>query len=43
MSQEEAYRWFLGTPGVPVAADRVWELTATAGRVAAGDARAALS
>jgi len=42
MSQEEAHRWFLETPGVAVPAGRVQELTDTAARVAAGDARAAL-
>ena len=43
LSQEERYRWFLETPGVPVSADRVKELTDTAVRVSAGDARAALA
>jgi len=43
MSQEEAYRWFLETPGVAVPAGRVKELTDTATRVAAGDARATLA
>ena len=43
MSQEDAYRWFLETPGVPVPADRVRELTDTAVRVAASDARATLA
>jgi predicted dinucleotide-binding enzyme len=32
MSQEEAYRWFLETPGVPVPANRVAELTDAAAR-----------
>ncbi|MEU4234523.1 hypothetical protein AB0F17_60480 [Nonomuraea sp. NPDC026600] len=31
-SQEEAFRWFLDTPGVPVPADRVKELADTAVR-----------
>jgi len=42
MSQEEAYRWFLETPGVAVPAGRVKDLTDTATRVAAADARATL-
>ena len=32
MSQEEAYRWFLETPGVPVSVNRVAELTDAAAR-----------
>jgi 8-hydroxy-5-deazaflavin:NADPH oxidoreductase len=43
LSQEEMYRWFLETPGVPVPAGRVKELTDTAVRASAGDARAALA
>jgi predicted dinucleotide-binding enzyme len=36
VSQEEAYRWFLETPGVAVPADRVKELTDSAVRGPAG-------
>jgi predicted dinucleotide-binding enzyme len=43
LSQEEMYRWFLEKPGVPVPADRVKELTDTAVRASAGEARAALA
>jgi 8-hydroxy-5-deazaflavin:NADPH oxidoreductase len=43
LSQEEMYRWFLETPGVPVPASMVKELTDTAVRASAGDARAALA
>ncbi|MFD7894923.1 NADPH-dependent F420 reductase [Streptomyces sp. NPDC059743] len=32
MSQEESYSWFLNTPGIPVAADRVKELADAAVR-----------
>ena len=41
--QQEAYRWFLETPGIVVPAERVKELTDTAVRVAASDARATLA
>ena len=34
MSQEDAYRWYLQTPGVPVAASRVREPAGAAGRPA---------
>jgi predicted dinucleotide-binding enzyme len=43
LSQEEMYRWFLETPGVPVPASMVKELTDSAVRASAGDARAALA
>jgi predicted dinucleotide-binding enzyme len=43
LSQEEMYRWFLETPGVPVPASMVKELTGSAVRASAGDARAALA
>ncbi|MFE2493069.1 NADPH-dependent F420 reductase [Streptomyces scopuliridis] len=43
LSQEETQRWFFDTPGVPVPADRVRELTTTAVRGPAGGARAALA
>jgi 8-hydroxy-5-deazaflavin:NADPH oxidoreductase len=36
LSQEEAFRWFLETPGTPVSAERVKELTAGAVRSPAG-------
>jgi len=36
LSQQDAFRWYLDTPGVPVPADRVRELTATAARGPAG-------
>lgn len=36
VSQEELYRWFLETPGVPVSADRVKELTENVVRGPAG-------
>lgn len=39
LSMEEAYRWFQETPGTVVAADRVRELTDTAVRNSAGEAR----
>ncbi|MER5537174.1 hypothetical protein [Streptomyces mirabilis] len=40
---EQAQRWFFGTPGVPVPADRVKELTDAAVRRPAGEARATLA
>ncbi|MPY50562.1 NADPH-dependent F420 reductase [Streptomyces acidicola] len=43
MGEEEGRRWFFETPGVPVPAARVEELTATAVRGPAGGSRAALS
>ncbi|WP_369032902.1 NADPH-dependent F420 reductase [Streptomyces adonidis] len=43
LTQEEMGRWFFETPGVPVPVDKVRELTDTAVRRAAGDARATLS
>ncbi|UUU32455.1 NAD(P)-binding domain-containing protein [Streptomyces sp. CA-210063] len=43
LSQEEAGRWFFETPGVPVPAARVRELTDTAVRGEAGGSRMALS
>ncbi|MFE2038700.1 NAD(P)-binding domain-containing protein [Streptomyces scopuliridis] len=43
LSQEETQRWFFDTPGVPVPADRVRELTTTEVRGPAGGARAALA
>ncbi|WP_345432591.1 NADPH-dependent F420 reductase [Actinoallomurus vinaceus] len=43
MSREEAQRWFFETPGVPVPADRVGELTDTAVRGPAGGSRAAIA
>ncbi|MFI1729004.1 NADPH-dependent F420 reductase [Streptomyces acidicola] len=43
MSEEEGRRWFFETPGVPMPAARVEELTATAVRGPAGGSRAALS
>ncbi|MGW1714114.1 NADPH-dependent F420 reductase [Streptomyces sp. NPDC002156] len=43
LTQEEMGRWFFETPGVPVPVDKVRELTGSAVRRAAGDARATLS
>ncbi|KPH98797.1 MULTISPECIES: NADPH-dependent F420 reductase [Streptomyces] len=43
LSQEEAQRWFFETPGVPVPADRVKELTDAAVRRPAGEAPATLA
>jgi hypothetical protein len=43
MSPEEAMRWFLDTPGLPVPADRVKELVGTTVRASAGSARATLA
>ncbi|MDT3439261.1 MULTISPECIES: NADPH-dependent F420 reductase [unclassified Pseudofrankia] len=42
MDQEETQRWFFETPGVPVPAGQVKELTDMAVRRSAGDARATL-
>lgn len=43
LTEEESWRWFFEIPGVPVPADKVKELTATAVRRSAGDARATLT
>ncbi|CAI7977040.1 8-hydroxy-5-deazaflavin:NADPH oxidoreductase [Frankia sp. Hr75.2] len=43
MSQDEMQRWFFETPGVPVPAGRVKELTDTAVRRSASEARATLA
>lgn len=43
MSQDERQRWFFATPGVPVPARRVKELTDTAVRRSASEARATLA
>ncbi len=43
LTQEELGRWFFETPGVPVPAATVTQLTDTAVRRSAGDARATLS
>lgn len=43
LGEEEAQRWFFETPGVPVPAARVEELTDTAVRGPAGGSRAAIS
>jgi predicted dinucleotide-binding enzyme len=43
LTQEEMGRWFFETSGVPVPADKVRELTDTAVRRSAGDARATLA
>ncbi|WP_233518491.1 NADPH-dependent F420 reductase [Streptomyces corynorhini] len=43
LSEEDARRWFFDTPGVPVPAERVRELTASAVRGPAGGSRAALA
>lgn len=43
LTGEETGRWFFEVPGVPVPADKVRELTVTAARHSAGDARATLA
>lgn len=43
LTDEEMGRWFFEVPGVPVPADKVRELTDTAVRRSAGDARATLA
>ncbi|WP_097250546.1 hypothetical protein [Streptomyces sp. 1222.2] len=43
LTDEEMGRWFFEAPGVPVPADKVRELTDTAVRRSAGDARATLA
>lgn len=43
LSQEEKSRWFFQTPGVPLSADRVKELTSTTVRRNAADARRTLA
>ncbi|MFI1705099.1 NADPH-dependent F420 reductase [Streptomyces griseoruber] len=43
LTDTEKWRWFSETPGLPVPADRVKELTDTAVRRSAGDARATLA